>query len=1008
MTSLMDHLWSPLSIKVDVMSILMRMLHVLQAVERQEEQDNKNPPGGLFQLLTVTSLLTASQRMSRDSKRSQRDWDDQAQQSQPPPKRTGFIGTEQPALDLDGIKNKDKNKYLPVHLQEVRDERGRKRLHGAFTGGFSAGYYNSVGSKEGWAPSQFKSSRGEKGGSNPGNATARPEDFMDEEDLQELADSKKIAATDEFDVLGGTERELQRRRAVASSQMNQSAVGPLPTKVIADLIGPSTDPIGIKLLRQMGWREGQGVGARVARSGETEDIHATNVLFAPKDSTLISYEQKTNVFGLGFDPYKNAQEFTSRDMQIDEETEETPEPRRGQFGMKGGFGTGMFDEDDEIGGDDDVYDTKSSFTMVIDDDEDEFDAATIKKRLQALEMEKKNKSSGNRKKAKAFSASRAQPLPATRIQFCHDGKLPLRGFELAINPSPLTKWFEPPPLPSNFLPMHHFDKSGPRPELSTKPLAWSSAQQQSTLTADQRRDILGEKPLDGPSRSVFSFIPIKEQDRLMEFLDRASSSNAKLKQDKKEEEAIKEIPKVDKVQAQAALKGFMPFGGDAAKQGRYTRFLQVHAGIETELAKPPPDMLPRDAHHELVEFSKAAQIFQPLSATMASRFTTASSGAPATETKVVEKVVPLHIITRSKEIFYPNRLLCKRFNVPNPYPDRKDDSAAGGTGAPDVLNQDIMDELLRERDNKVAHGDLTMLGGPTTEMLGRETAADDGNQQPISDADAELEQFGGAGIADTEPERPTMDIFKDIFGDSDDDEDGEDQAEVIVPKIATSVSPTTDKASSLAIPAVVSPIVEEPQSFRPVFVSKDKRKASEKPPSSHKATAVVVPMEVDTPVTPIIDLEAEEPPPVKSIIPPTTSNTAPMPKPEIIDVDASSDSSDGEDDAVAKQPSKAGPSSTRSTASDEAERKRLKKEAKKAKKAEKKQKHKKNKKEKKKKSKKEHHTDDDGIDDVKVVDNKKEEVGAFTEVKTPTARPPAADADVFDFKKNRPRAVDYL
>ena len=32
---------------------------------------------------------------------------------------------------------------------QARDEKGRKRLHGAFTGGFSAGYFNTVGSKEG-------------------------------------------------------------------------------------------------------------------------------------------------------------------------------------------------------------------------------------------------------------------------------------------------------------------------------------------------------------------------------------------------------------------------------------------------------------------------------------------------------------------------------------------------------------------------------------------------------------------------------------------------------------------------------------------------------------------------------------------------------------------------------------------------------------------------------------------------------------------------------------------
>ena len=35
---------------------------------------------------------------------------------------------------------------LPVNQQTVRDTAGRQRLHGAFTGGYSAGFYNSVGS----------------------------------------------------------------------------------------------------------------------------------------------------------------------------------------------------------------------------------------------------------------------------------------------------------------------------------------------------------------------------------------------------------------------------------------------------------------------------------------------------------------------------------------------------------------------------------------------------------------------------------------------------------------------------------------------------------------------------------------------------------------------------------------------------------------------------------------------------------------------------------------------
>ena len=75
----------------------------------------------------------------------------------------------------------------PVYVQDqvATDEQGRRRFHGAFTGGFSAGYYNTVGecraavpqpvlrragphaacaagSEKGWTPSTFKSSRGQK------------------------------------------------------------------------------------------------------------------------------------------------------------------------------------------------------------------------------------------------------------------------------------------------------------------------------------------------------------------------------------------------------------------------------------------------------------------------------------------------------------------------------------------------------------------------------------------------------------------------------------------------------------------------------------------------------------------------------------------------------------------------------------------------------------------------------------------------------------------------------
>ena len=59
----------------------------------------------------------------------------------------------------------------------MTDDRGRRRFHGAFTGGFSAGYFNTVGSRHGWVPQTYKSAREERAEA----VAASAADFMDEE-----------------------------------------------------------------------------------------------------------------------------------------------------------------------------------------------------------------------------------------------------------------------------------------------------------------------------------------------------------------------------------------------------------------------------------------------------------------------------------------------------------------------------------------------------------------------------------------------------------------------------------------------------------------------------------------------------------------------------------------------------------------------------------------------------------------------------------------------------------
>jgi hypothetical protein len=70
---------------------------------------------------------------------------------------------------------------VPVWNQKVTDEKGRQRFHGAFTGGFSAGYFNTVGSKEGWTPTSYTSSRSQRAE----RVIRTVDDFRDDEDRED-------------------------------------------------------------------------------------------------------------------------------------------------------------------------------------------------------------------------------------------------------------------------------------------------------------------------------------------------------------------------------------------------------------------------------------------------------------------------------------------------------------------------------------------------------------------------------------------------------------------------------------------------------------------------------------------------------------------------------------------------------------------------------------------------------------------------------------------------------
>ncbi|EGZ30042.1 hypothetical protein PHYSODRAFT_468736 [Phytophthora sojae] len=360
-----------------------------------------------------------------------------------------------------------------VRNQEVTDAQGRRRFHGAFTGGFSAGYYNSVGSEEGWTPRTFSSSRGNR----MERVQQRAEDFMDEEDDPLLG--KRLETTERYDTLQtGAKRRLQQQQ---QADQAASGAGAIPGFALPDdWVLPVNDSIGAKLLKQMGWKEGHGIGQRVRRrkflEEEKEAVENLKLLtqYAQEEKTEMKARDgaeeeeevcvpprkvfdvqkafpkpKLDRYGAGFDPYTNAPEFSRYKQQQEEKQRSKEGPHRqvvsfsdaltatnGSNRATTGYGLSALEEDDDV----DVYGTVSmaEFDRVIAP----LGAKKDLKRLDSSAQESRRHEKAN---------SRA---------LCSDGRPVLPGFELAASK-------EKPPkavnlrlaVPADFKAYHHFNEN---------------------------------------------------------------------------------------------------------------------------------------------------------------------------------------------------------------------------------------------------------------------------------------------------------------------------------------------------------------------------------------------------------------------------------------------------------------------------------------------------------------------------------------------------------------------
>ncbi|XP_036819826.1 G patch domain-containing protein 1 isoform X3 [Oncorhynchus mykiss] len=756
-------------------------------------------------------------------------------------------------------------KPVPLHEQTVKDEKGRyQRFHGAFTGGFSAGYFNTVGTKEGWTPATFVSSRQQKAG----RQNARPEDFMDEEDLGDHGIApRQITTTADF---ASGRKDVIRDKARAITSLS----APIPgDTVLEDLVAPARSSMGVELLRKMGWKDGQGVGPRVKRrlckqradsatrafgsasppngSSESQDEEdgeflPENLTFAPKDVTPIDFTPKVDLHGLGYrglNPLAalrggpGAGHINLFTMDSDRTNSLFGEDRKGQRrrgGVAGqGFGVGAMEDDDE-----DIYhrDIMSNYDTVLGGEEpgDGLYGWTAPQQY--------NRTKKDHSKDAAYL-----------------GKI-LEGFTLASDKLETKTIFPPPNLPRDFRPVHYF-----RPVVDLSSVSPMVAQALQTsrghmaqeapskggrhqLDSAQRRELLGEATLQGPS-SVFDLLKVEDRERLSGLRRPSSDTSSGPRQPTPGEARAAVVAAgvaaaAARASAQKALSSrfaphaeqqqqealsvwsgptaqaqtgqtFKPFERTPHKQARYDLYIdQLKQGDRDALELSlDPTMTEWERGRERDEFVRAALLYKPSSSSLSCRFTRGKQddGVEADTVEVTRdqendvddkqaavKMKMFGKLTRDTFEWHPDNLLCKRFNIPDPYP------GSGFVGMPKVKRDKFsVFNFLTVSESPTASASPAPQGVKPSEpgkrsrwdVSGQAGDKERKEKDPVSEflSVARIEASGSGPEASTtdgpttdptvepdteqkdeeeeeeEESRPSMDLFKAIFASSSDE-----------------------------------------------------------------------------------------------------------------------------------------------------------------------------------------------------------------------------------------------
>eukprot|EP01125_Pyxidicula_operculata_P011185 TRINITY_DN3655_c0_g1_i1.p1 TRINITY_DN3655_c0_g1~~TRINITY_DN3655_c0_g1_i1.p1 ORF type:complete len:886 (-),score=354.06 TRINITY_DN3655_c0_g1_i1:121-2778(-) len=660
---------------------------------------------------------------------------------------------------------------------------------------------------------------------------------MDAEDFEDLGLGKDLVANDRY-------QSMDKEGNISMPMIpSQSAVQGL---VPSDLFFvPKVIPIGQKLLRLMGWREGQGVGPRIKlkrkkrrftttkeednddAADDEDDPYARQYSFPPADVPIADFAYKGNMYGVGYDPYINAPEFRnarSSDSNMDK-------TRGGLMGRKkvnslfqektvaddeGGFGMGLFEDNDDI----DIYagDDVSKFdsNLVLDDYGEEDIVAEVKP-------------SSTKGKGDSFP-----------------------GFVKSTRPPPAVIEFPPPELPQGYKPKRMFqDRSEFAPKQDdvdmqmpsfyveqSKRTSTSSSSSSSSLplnyniTPSERGYMLGEQPLQvGPSiqskqettkhpsinkddkEGIFGLISAADRKRIEELTGKSIPIPSN-QQDKKPQTLAPSQPPQQQPQPPPPPPEKKPYSSNPQKQKRFELWLKVQRGQADPGTRWNEGLNSRQSKDEHDEFMREWGGFKVSNSTVLSnRFVSTTiqyePGEVSDEDEDGKKgdyqVEDYHTtaasmgmfgaLTRSVVDWYPAPLLCKRFNVAVPHRgSRKDQKKEEEINAERERIEKEWQEMMIKKKMEEERQKFEELRRREIKH-GKE--GDDMKKEDDDEDEDDEDKDGGNQLQDSKRdnidvmeqpeeqqpqmeeeevlEKPSLDLFKAIFEDSDEEEDDEDK-----------------------------------------------------------------------------------------------------------------------------------------------------------------------------------------------------------------------------------------